>query len=214
MPCWSQVCACLTGSKAYDYSWGVIPSKQHQHLNTAAAALLCAVAAYRQQCVSIGSMQSFIHAHGQGLQAKPVLPKFLQNCHPDQPLQRSRDLAMLTDDQYSSAYAHHAQHAHHGEANVSVCAGALRGRDNFLAAESDKTIALMIDCCSETKVATALLAQVQHKSPQVRPKWLRIWIPCAGRAWNATSRCVATCPPACGCTPCVPSHLQQSMLTT
>lgn len=44
------------------------------------------------------------------------------------------------------------------------------GRDNFLAAESDKTIALMIDCCSETKVATALLAQVQHKSPQVRAK--------------------------------------------
>ena len=44
------------------------------------------------------------------------------------------------------------------------------GRDNFLAAQSDKTIALMIDCCSETKVATALLAQVQHKSPQVRAK--------------------------------------------
>ena len=44
------------------------------------------------------------------------------------------------------------------------------GRDNFLAAESDKTIALMIDCCSESKVATALLAQVQHKSPQVRAK--------------------------------------------
>ncbi|KAL0049660.1 hypothetical protein WJX82_007087 [Trebouxia sp. C0006] len=44
------------------------------------------------------------------------------------------------------------------------------GRDNFLAAESDKTIALMIDCCSETKVATALLAHVQHKSPQVRAK--------------------------------------------
>ena len=44
------------------------------------------------------------------------------------------------------------------------------GRDNFLAAESDKTIALMIDCCSESKVATALLAHVQHKSPQVRAK--------------------------------------------
>ncbi|KAA6427443.1 MAG: hypothetical protein FRX49_02106 [Trebouxia sp. A1-2] len=44
------------------------------------------------------------------------------------------------------------------------------GRDNFLAAESDKTIALMIDCCSETKVATALLAHVLHKSPQVRAK--------------------------------------------
>lgn len=44
------------------------------------------------------------------------------------------------------------------------------GRDNFLAAESDKTMALMIECCSETKVATALLAQVQHKSPTVRAK--------------------------------------------
>ena len=44
------------------------------------------------------------------------------------------------------------------------------GRDNFLAAESDKTIALMIECCSESKVAPALLAQVQHKSPQVRAK--------------------------------------------
>ncbi|KAL3145388.1 hypothetical protein ABBQ38_001638 [Trebouxia sp. C0009 RCD-2024] len=44
------------------------------------------------------------------------------------------------------------------------------GRDNFLAAESDKTMALMIECCSEIKVATALLAQVQHKSPQVRAK--------------------------------------------
>ena len=44
------------------------------------------------------------------------------------------------------------------------------GRDNFLAAESDKSIALMIDCCSETKVATALLAHVQHKNPQVRAK--------------------------------------------
>ena len=52
-----------------------------------------------------------------------------------------------------------------GIAQVSV-----GGRDNFLAAESDKTMALMIDCCSETKIATALLGQVQHKSPQVRAK--------------------------------------------
>ena len=54
-----------------------------------------------------------------------------------------------------------------GSMSVQVSAA---GRDNFLAAESDKTMALMIECCSETKVATALLAQVQHKSPQVRAK--------------------------------------------
>lgn len=54
-----------------------------------------------------------------------------------------------------------------GSMSVQVSAA---GRDNFLAAESDKTMALMIECCSEIKVATALLAQVQHKSPQVRAK--------------------------------------------
>ena len=44
------------------------------------------------------------------------------------------------------------------------------GRDNFLAAESDKTLTMMVDSCSETKVAQALLAHAQHKSPQVRAK--------------------------------------------
>ena len=59
----------------------------------------------------------------------------------------------------------------HGiQLSLSVLQVSVGGRDNFLAAESDKTIALMIDCCSETKVATALLAQAQHKSPQVRAK--------------------------------------------
>jgi len=60
-----------------------------------------------------------------------------------------------------------AQNVNAGSSGMQVSVG---GRDNFLAAESDKTIALMIDCCSETKVATALLAHVQHKSPQVRAK--------------------------------------------
>lgn len=44
------------------------------------------------------------------------------------------------------------------------------GRDNFLAAESDKTLTMMVESCSETKVAQALLAHAQHKSPQVRAK--------------------------------------------
>ena len=44
------------------------------------------------------------------------------------------------------------------------------GRDNFLAAESDKTLAMMVESCSETKVAQALLGHAQHKSPQVRAK--------------------------------------------
>ena len=44
------------------------------------------------------------------------------------------------------------------------------GRDNFLAAESDKTLTMMVDSCSEIKVAQALLAHAQHKSPQVRAK--------------------------------------------
>ena len=44
------------------------------------------------------------------------------------------------------------------------------GRDTFLAADADRTLAVLVDCCSEGRVAAALLGCVAHKSPQTRAK--------------------------------------------
>ena len=44
------------------------------------------------------------------------------------------------------------------------------GRDTFLAADADRTLAVLVECCSEGRVAAALLGCVAHKSPQTRAK--------------------------------------------
>ena len=44
------------------------------------------------------------------------------------------------------------------------------GRDTFLAAEADKTLAMIVEYGSEAKVAAAFIGCASHKSPTVRTK--------------------------------------------
>ena len=41
------------------------------------------------------------------------------------------------------------------------------GRENFLTAEADRTLAVMCRCAGETRATLALVAQAQHKAPTV-----------------------------------------------
>eukprot|EP00891_Asterochloris_glomerata_P001321 jgi/Astpho2/1321/e_gw1.00024.62.1_t len=68
------------------------------------------------------------------------------------------------------------------------------GRDTFLAADADRTLAVLVECCSEGRVAAALLGCVAHKSPQTRAKVAAHLDSACYQPSNVTACASAACP--------------------